>query len=877
MLDAHPWWGDNRPLMDKHWGRHALTVGFVFALVGGQVGCGGGNGRSGFTGGGSSSSGGGGGSGGSSGSNASSSSSGGSSGGAGGSSSGQGTGGPPAGGIDTGTGSSTGQGVPGSTGLPALPLLNHVHATISGNSANITFDPYPGAVDYRVYVAPASSAIHLTSSGSLDYLDNGVYRCAGRRAAPPVVFDNDYGPPANGDTGTVPDWVSTITHVDKQSVWSYTRSLAEATLGYAFGDQVDGTVPVYAVGDPNPWADNYGYGIREPQTRAKLYVTDNTSYLARGWRDDGIAFYVPASASSAACGSGASPTQIIEMSVKNTPSYGGDIGDPGNSELYYAQNGAEGAYRAKNPPPSGAGTPGGPETSFLLCPTQVSGALPLMRVFYQIQSAQGTYGAEAGHDELALGKERVDRARCQGSTFDACASAQQSLWEIHWSGITGPTHLIVEALDAGCPFQGLLGAVHMAPSLVGGDDNGGIATLMNDPVYTLSELQAASKHGEAFINGQWDGSPTPHPIARAAVDVSPQARPAMDFSSDFVNTPETFSQVLDSTGQNACGLTPALIAAAKAVDPSCDGGWRVQSSNYDVLFFEITDNRFAAGTMLGQLWEGYSGGKFRLTPKGATATLSDSSYLHVAMEVSSFSTGRRYPQIMVSTQDMITSQWLLDRTPEGNGIPLAGGEGAAPDPNPSIKPVLVINPIDSDIGRPILEVELCNQRPWEVNDHCPWFLLEEQTATTLPIGAWTPRPDLFDRFQDDRSARFDVFASTQKVYVFLDSLPYGCVDIAHKTAKDVAGSPINPVPASPSAGPVTVMFGDVNYHEGAEGGYFQLYSSFHMKHELFENLRNFDYVGFSSNVPAPPWNESVQPCATQMHQGDDSGIQSPEQ
>jgi hypothetical protein len=450
---------------------------------------------------------------------------------------------------------------------------------------------------------------------------------------------------------------------------------------------------------------------------------------------------------------------------------------------------------------------------------------------------------------------------------------------VHWSDITGPTQLVVEALDAGCPFQGLLGPKHLAPTLVNGDDNGGNNSLMNDTLFTVGELQAASKHGEVFVNGQFDGAPTPHPIARTAIQVAPVTRPTMDFASDFTNTSETFTESLDSQGQEACGLTKQLISEARAEDPSCDGAHMMTSANYESLLFDIDGPRFTMGTALGELWTGYSGGKLRVFPKSApAAALSDSTYLHAVMEVSGFSTGRRYPQIMVSAQDVVTSQWLLDRSPDGNGMSLLGGEGTAPDANPNIQPVLVLNPIDSGVGRHILEVELCNQRPWQVNDHCPWFLLEEQNPTSSgALGSWTPRPDLFDRLQDDRSVRFDLFASTQKVYVFVDTLPYGCVDITNRTAKDVAGNVINPTPKPPSAGPVYLTFGDVNYHEGAEAGYFQIYSSFHLNHELFETTRNYDYIAYSSNVPAPPWNESVQPCVTQMHQGDDQGTQTPEQ
>jgi hypothetical protein len=718
--------------------------------------------------------------------------------------------------------------------------MTHVQAVVEGNSATISFDPVAGAKDYRVYVLPQKSDVRLASDGSLAGINDATYRCAGLRAAPAIWVDSDQGPASN----PVPNWIATDTLVDKENVQGVDRTMATATLGYAFEDPAAGTVAIYAVGSPAAAADNFGYGIRESQTRTKLYVPDNASYLAQGWRDDGVQFYAPASASSTACGSSA-PVPVYTKSYTD----GNNIA---SNPVYYGP-GAEATAR-------GTGTP-----AFYLCPSQVAGSLPVMRAYYQLLSPGGYFGKPDGHDELALGQERFDRARCQGFSTDACANAPQSNWEVHWSNIKGPTQLVVEALDAGCPFQGLLGPpTSLTPTIVNGDDTN-VAGLLNDPVYSFPQLQSKASNGEVFLNGTFDGSPTPHPIARAIVSVSPTTRPAMDFASDFAGPVETFTETYDANGNPDCGLTPTLRAWSGNPD-TCDGAHRMTSPTYDVLFLGVQDQRYAVGQTQGELWSAYSGlagGKFRISPKGVTGTMSNSTFLHAAMEVTSFTTGRRYPQIMISEQDFETSQWLLERS--------------ADTANPHIGSTMILQPIDSGNGRPVAELELCSQRSWEVNDQCPWFLLEKNDSPIVNgTGPNNPHPDLFDRLQDDRSARWDLYASTDRAYVFVDSQPYACVDLAHRKATLSSGAPILPTPTPPKAGAVTVAFGDVMYHAGAESGYFTIFSPFHLNHELFETVRHFDYIAFKSNEPAPAWDESKFPCITQMLAGGSAGTQTPE-
>lgn len=734
-----------------------------------------------------------------------------------------------------GVGDETGGHDPG-TILPPVPPMGHVSALVRGNSALISFDPVAGAKDYRAYVLPKASDVKLSADGSLAGVDHAIYRCAGRRAAPPVWVDGSGGPGPK----PIPDWIAVDTLVDGKDVAGVKRPLAEATLGYAFEDPTPETIPIYAVGDPAASSDNYGYGIREPQTRGKLYVTDRAPYVTKGYRDDGVVFYAPSSATSHACGASA-PIAVHTLDVKE---------DNGTGHLYYASP-TELAAR-------GAGT-----SPFFLCPSEVTHATPVMRSFYQLSSPGGAFGGRAGSDELSLGSERFLRARCQGSTFGPCANASQASWEIQWSNITGPVTLIVEALDAGCPFQGLVAATPLASLPVSSGDNNGDTTLKNDPVFTLSDLQSKSPTGEVFLNGHYDPSLKPKPIARAAIDLSPEVRPAMDFASDFASHPESFSEVLASDGTPDCGLTPDLRKRAKNPD-TCDGGHRLSSPTYDVLLMDVDDHRYGVGVTQGELFTAYSGGKFRITPKTTHATMSDTKFVHAAMEVSSFSTGRRYPQIIISQEDMITSQWLLERSPPS-------------ETNESVTSAVYLHPIDAGVGRPVLELEVCNHRAWQVNNHCPWFVLDRRDPKTATgVGDNLAHPDLFDRLQDDRLTRFDLYLSTQRAYVYLDAKPYACVDLAHRKANGADGAPIVPTPTPPPAGPVTVTFGDVQYHAGAESGYFEIYSPFHLEHMLYETIRHFDYVGFKSNEPQPPWDEVAFPCITQMYQGGGAGTQTPE-
>jgi hypothetical protein len=382
----------------------------------------------------------------------------------GGSSSGGGTGddGPsPVGQIDGGV----------STALPPLPELGNVSATVEGDGVRITFDPVDGALDYRVYPLPADGDISPQSDGTI-VVKNAVYRCAGAREDLYMVHDGSVNDNAAGGATVVTGTVD-----------GYSRSeSADSTLGYVYTTPGPGRAAVYvlAAGDVH---ENQCGRPQFTSIRPNTYTTDasvRAQLLAAHARDDGIAFYVPAAASSG-----------------THPVYEGTV----NSDVLRWIDGPEAMAR------------GSGKTLFNVVTTATTDTAPLRRVSVQPYCL-------SSHDELVAGSARYVEVRDQG---DQPATA------LHWAGLTATTTLVVEALGTQCPYQGLLSPTHL-------DAADGY------PAYlTLADMQAASMTGEVFVNGQADSTVRPKALARSFVAVTP-AKPAMDFYDDFMSPLPAFQE-----------------------------------------------------------------------------------------------------------------------------------------------------------------------------------------------------------------------------------------------------------------------------------------------------------------------------------------------
>jgi hypothetical protein len=652
-----------------------------------------------------------------------------------------------------------------STKLPPLPPLVNVVATQADDSVNVTFDPWEGALDYRIYPLPKDEDVTVAGDGQFT-IENATYRCAGRREAPAPDVDTTQGE----------SWVKTF--VDGQSVGGFKRTLADATLGWVYAEPGPGRVPVYAIGDGNENADNSCYFARWAASRTKKYVTSEETrkaLLAAGGRDDGIVFYVPEKADGT--------TTMVQTA---------EDGD-GSKTLtrYYWTAGAESAARTKK------------SDAFPVLTASAPGATPLMRVFY-------ANNCGFSHDELVAGKERFTRAWKQGDDGSA--------WSVHWSGIKEPTTLVVEALDAGCPFQGFLSPKAFAGQTVkfGNDD------IVHQPFSTLDQLRAAAPHGQVFVNGHWDPKNVPRAVARSFIKVQPVPHEKMDFYADFHHGAETFTDV-------ECG----------SPDKNCYQTWRQQSPSFDQIFMNAESapggsangGLAAAGVMFGQLWVTYAdvaadtNGRYRLTAR-KKAEMKPDAFLHVTMTVDMYSTGRRYPQILISDRDAPVQYTLA----QGHTLvvqprsEMFGGQKA------------VDFPVD-------YELQVCNLKNWDVNDQCPLFDLHRVKDKNGTVKL-APNDELGEIASADRPVRFDVWTSTKRTYLYLDGKPYACADLPA---------------AGPPNGPVTVTWGDVLYHSSVDHTY-----KFHAEHMQVETRRHFDDLGFSSNVTAPAWDEARLPCVTTL-------------
>jgi hypothetical protein len=636
----------------------------------------------------------------------------------------------------------------------------------------VSFQPVAGAKDYRIFPLPAAADVLVDGTGFVT-VRNATYRCAGDRLAVRAALDQGAGDQGNGVNN---GWTSTFVDHDVQGV---VRAQADATLGYVYLDPAPDRVAVYSLGGAPLQDDNVCMGEIWAASREKVYTSsevERTTLLAQGWRDDGVAFYAPI----------AGDVQVESVSTSGSFGY----------RLYFAGGTAEATARA-------ALAPTGVFTA-LSAPSSTGDTEPLMRVYYNGACSRG-------HDELVAGEGGFERIRTQGN---------QPVFEVQWAGLSQDTTLVVEALDSGCPFQGFLSPAPVDFA------NGSNPTQYLNPQHfdTIEELRQASATGEVFVNGEHEAGNRPRAIARSFVQVKPSALAGMEWSDSFpAGDP---GPVFTET------LPPAWINPA---------GWNVYltSDRYDAQYynveFEGSQRAYGLGVVDGELWSSMADwgsdttGKFRLTPR-KLATLSAGAYLHATMTTDLWSTGRRYPQLIISDQPSPVQDHMSPDHPEhatGTTL-LLQTRGRWPFE---------------------LELQLCTgaHAIWDVNNQCQRFHFD----ASFGDASWPAHPWVGEISGAPlQLKRLDLYVSTRRAYVFLESQPYACANL----------------PAAPAAGPVTVTFGDTLYHSGVDEPVVQApYGyTFLLDHQLRQTSRHYDNLGFDSGVGPPPWDEARFPCTSTL-------------
>lgn len=637
------------------------------------------------------------------------------------------------------------------TGLPSLPPLENLRVRINGDAANVSFDMFAGAVDYRIYPLPAGEDIAISPDGAITIAD-ATYRCAGRRESLYMLEDLLNPTPGWNDNGA---GGSTLLDGEVEGV---PREPADALLGHVYTIAGPDRTPVFALGSSDPAADG-GVACGRPifnSTRLKRYTTspgERDALLAARWRDHGVAFYVPTS-----------------RQAETRPVYEG-LGDD-TATLRWI-DGPEGEVR-------GTG-----EVLFRVLTEPDADSSELRRLHVLPYCA-------SPHDELVAGEPRFTKTRSEGD---------HPLNAVRWSGLTEETVLVVEALASGCPNQGNLSPGHEAAYSDGEIDYEGYST--------VPDMRAGSPTGEVFVNGQYDTDARPSPIARSYVTVAPELPTNLEFYATFPESEDFRAAFAEPTG-------------------SVYGQHFVAN---DFTFSSYSASHVHFGSFLGEFWAAYNdidagvNARVRLTPHQMALISED--FLHVTTEFNVVTTRRRYPQILISDQ-------------------------AAPiEEDLAIGTTIIIEPIG--YAPAYLQVEICQDRAWGVDEPCPQLLLfSPDNAPTAPL--------LSENAGEDNAVTLDVYLSSDRLYLLVDDQPFACTDFPATASDDST--------VSPPQGAVSVTWGDVLAHsaidfatgDGAIDGNSYVFHRAHMHHTT---RRHFDNIGFASGAAPPLWDESRVPCITQ--------------
>jgi hypothetical protein len=644
--------------------------------------------------------------------------------------------------------------------LPELPRIDNVTPVVRGDSAIVDFSPVLGAKDYRIYTLPAEADVLVGQNGEVS-VRNAIYRCGG------VL------PREDRETNAMKPFFPRSLAGD---IHGYQRSEADSLLGYVFLTPGAGRTPVFRVANPNS-IGGYTWEYDAPPAKeynGADYVTGTAArdaLLAKGWRDDGIAFYVAAD--------GTKPVYRREYAT--------------DGFVFFYTDGPEKAVREAK-----SGSQGGERFKVLAATT--AGAVPLYRIHYTQHN---------DHDNLAAGDVNKECVLHQGNI---------PITSLMWPGLKGPTTLVIEALDNGCPFPGgYIGA--MAAPAVTHD------AISSQPTITLDSARLSS--GEVFVNGQFETTNRPKPIARAYVNVEPKPHPQMDWFESF------------DEGKSLGPVTTLV---------SDGNGTRVLHTDRLSIEYPVSDANYAYGPVLGQLVAG-SMHSWSVVPLAAGARIENDSYLHATMAVDLASTGRRYPQI-----------WITD-TPLGdpardasNILPIVARLGPVPF---QMLPPGQNHTIIAQVfgGSPALEIQFCDLRGWGVSQQCPKaniYGFHAGDSNGDKNQKWLPLPVPGDYAGMDRLVKWDVYASTQRVYLFIEDRPAGCAVL-----------PAGRMPA----GPVNVAFSIAGYHIEID----EFVAPAESRHQYWRRFslahtdRKMDDLGVENGATLPAWDESIMPCGTTFY------------
>lgn len=444
---------------------------------------------------------------------------------------------------------------------------------------------------------------------------------------------------------------------------------------------------------------------------------------------------------------------------------------------------------------------------------------------------------------------------CGGYRQHAAPIAPRELLRrIEVTGLTGPTRMVIEAIDTACPFPGIRGQTHHDFPPPGQD----VSQQDRVPFAVYTDQEIISKYGSLIINGQGHGATlasqadpiTPKVLARTAIVVTPLGTatpPSGDFTffDDFAGEDQP-AYVKDVSDGNGRAQFPMLYQNSK---------WNFYT--YDAANSQMYFDRGLMRFVLGDWSQDVMSSNFGVA-KRAAAQLSTTNYLHVTFEVQNYATPRRYWWLFLCGADtpgqtldasgnflgnVIQTPFFMDD--DGSNPSLEGWNcfqaftrdgwpfGLPPDgTHPETELRLMLNKA-GDVGRD----NVVNTDPvFYPNVIGPPSWYRQIDATGAPVA-----PILDDQQFVAPRTHFDFYIRRDRVIVLVNGQQRACNDFTS-----------TPLTMSEAA----VGFGQVFYHSTGER--VELPTSWDRTDERYIvedspylDVRTYDNVGFAENVAAP--------------------------
>lgn len=433
------------------------------------------------------------------------------------------------------------------------------------------------------------------------------------------------------------------------------------------------------------------------------------------------------------------------------------------------------------------------------------------------------------------------------------------------AGLTGPTRVVVEAVDAPCPFPGILGGAH-ADIVVDTDE---LPASEHGTYSSFSEQEVRAAYGSLIINGHGPaprlGRPAPpvvpRVLARTTVLLTPTADappPHGGFFEDFrTEDPPRLVRTLPSGGRSQQGKL-------------------FQNQRFSFYSFgaDHTEFRVARGQLHTVLWD-WSQNIFSsnvISPR-QPVQLSRSAYLRVGFEVASNATSRRYwwlslcgaaePGATMGADGVLTS--LLVQTPffyqpDGRNPSLGGWnclqvfprdgwpfDLGPDDTRPESDLRVMVNVAGAADRESVRNVSPDQYRNPSIASP-GWYRQQDAGGTLLA-------PILDDQMLIAPATRYDLYIRRDRVILFVNGQQRLCNDFPN-------------VPLTMAEG--ALGFGQVLYHSSAER--LEFFKSFNLRtgqryyiqNAPFADERSWDNLGYEEGVGAPL---NFDPARCYVHRG----------